>query len=142
MLRFTPLLLGIAFSASAVGDVAVNFVSVNNTAAPELAGFVTQDIQVLTTNDWSSSGMVLNLTSGSVYQAANGDDFAPSSLAIQADPSLAFDTYVGILDDFIIGIAGTAGDLGGSGAGWPYGFDTQTLDVTWFNLPSNIIGKE
>jgi hypothetical protein len=124
----------LAFSASAVADVAVDFVSVDNSAAPQLAGFVTQDIQVLTTNDWSSSGMVLNLTSGSVYQDASptAGDTAPASSMFASFPSLAFDTYVGEVDgqppDFI---AGGAGDIGGTALR----FDTQALDVTWFNTP-------
>lgn len=143
MLRFTPLLLGMAFSASAAGDVAVNFVQVDNTAAPELAGFVTQDFSVLTTNDWTSSGMILNLIGGSIYQATGGADTAPTSTAVLGNPALAFDTYVGIIDEVNGGIAGTAGDLGGSGVGYPYIFDTQGLDAAWFNVPgANGIGRD
>ena len=134
-LFFAILMAAPVVSASA--DVAVNFVPVQNNAAPELAGFVTQDIRVLTTNDWSSSGMVLNLTAGSIYQAAGGADTPLASSVMQQFPALAFDTYVGVVDDNSSGVAGTAGDLGGSTAGWPYQFDTQGLDVTWFNMPGS-----
>ncbi len=137
MLKTIPILLIAVFTTSASASIAVNFTPVNNSAAPELAGFVTQDILIRTTNDWSSSGMVLSLTSGSIYQDTSpaAGDTAPDPGQFGVYPSLAFDTYVGTHDDPSSGIAGTARDLGGTSAGWPdHLFDTQALDVTWFDV--------
>jgi hypothetical protein len=144
MSRITFCLITAACAGSLSADVAVNFVPVDNSVAPELTGYVTQDIRVLTTHDWSSSGMLLNLTSGSIYQdaSAGAGDTPPNPLLFASAPSLEFDTYVGILDDAIPSIAGTAGDLGGTSAGWPYQFDTAGLDATWFNMPGYSVGDD
>lgn len=130
-------LLTLVLVASTSANVAVNFTPVDNSSAPQLAGYVTQDIRVLTTNDWSSSAIYLTLTSGSVYQDASlgAGVTPPPSWLIDLSTTLRYDTYVGILDDPTSGVAGAAGDVGGPGNGYNFRFDNQVLDVTWSNLP-------
>ncbi len=135
MSRLTSVLIAFTcFSASAHADVAVNFPLVNNSSAPELAGYVTQDIQVYTSNDWTVAGMILELTNGSIYQYTDTSfDLAPPAYLASVYPAIAFDTYVGIVDGGAGGIAGQSGDLGSPLTGWNYQLDTTGIDATWFN---------
>jgi len=144
-MRKTATTLTVLLAAvSAQADVAVDFPQIDNSSAPALSGFVTQDIRVLTTNDWTTTGMVLNLTGGSIYQdpfdngTFHGGELAPSETDILFAPSVEFDTYVGQVGGASQGIGGGAGDLGGSN---PYQFDTQGLDVTWFDIPNGAGGS-
>ena len=122
--------------ATAHADLAVNFPLVNNSSAPELAGYVTQDIQIYSTQDWTAAGMILELSSGSIYQdtTERAGDQPPNPLFYSQYPSLEFDTYLGTMDGHPNGIAGPAGDLGSTLTGWGYQLDTTGVDATWFNL--------
>ncbi len=102
---------------------------VDNAAA--LTGYVTYDLQVTTDSDWTSAAMLLTLDSGSIYQYANGSDNDPVNMwQTWPDPAMRVDTFV------IGNIIGGAGDLGGTG----FAFDTNRLDVSWYNIDKSDIG--
>ncbi len=109
---------GMPAGASVIFEMA----EVDNSAA--LTGYTTYDLNVTTDTDWTSAGMLLELTAGSVYQHEFGGITGPANPAfVQLFPDLAFDTHVAG------STAGGAGDLGGTGLA----FGTDRLDVSWFN---------
>jgi PEP-CTERM motif len=84
-------------------------------------------------DDWTGAVLKIDLTAGSVYNDAGfGADGPPTSAFIGLVPALAFDSYVGIIDDATAGIAGGAGDLGG-GAQNLAGGGVDAASITWFN---------
>ncbi len=83
--------------------------------------------------DWTGAVLRIDLTTGSVYHHPIGSDSAPSSAFFGILPDLAFDTFVGIIDDGTAGIAGGAGDLGGG----LQSLDGPQISVTWFNTATN-----
>ena len=80
-------------------------------------------------DDWTGAVLRIDMTNGSAYQNSFGGDGPPSSAFIGFVPELAFDTYVGIIDDGTAGIAGPAGDLGGG----VQSLDFPEVSITWFN---------
>ena len=80
-------------------------------------------------DDWTSAFLVIDLTTGTTYQNASGDNGAPSSAFIGFVPELEFDTYVGIIDDGTGGIAGGSAAIGGP----PVSLDAPQINITWFN---------
>lgn len=104
----------------------------------------TQDLIVTTSTDWLSAELLLNLTSGSIYQHPFGGTTRPNPLLIDTNPELAFDTFVwnGVsfttpIDIAPVGIAGGAVDLGGNSMST---FNTSVLDVTWYTTATTDIG--
>ncbi len=101
-------------------------VTVDNSAA--LTGFVTNDVTIQSDTDWTAGAVLLELTSGSIYQDTFGGDVnAPSAPIIAAFPSSAFDTYVGDPHGGA-SIAGGALDIPGAGL---QEFSTSRLSVAW-----------
>lgn len=127
------LLLGIGTLAvgvcPAVAAISLDLTPVDNTAL--LTGYHTYDLQVTTDTDWTAAAGLLELTTGSIYQHAQGaDHLAPHAFQLAQSPTLAFDTYV------IGSVAGGAGDVGGTG----YAFNENRLEATWYNTTQDDIG--
>lgn len=124
-------------SASIVGHA---FTSVDNSSSSALAGYVTQDLEVTTSgDDWTAAALLIELTSGSIYQdgLGNADGTPPNPALFGLAPSLAFDTYVGVLGGLGNTVAGGAADLGGNPA---LQFDTAGLNVSWANTATGDTG--
>lgn len=102
---------------------------------PLTGGSVTNDIAVDFTGNLNSAALLIELTSGSIYQNAFGTDTAPNSALIPAFPEVAFDSFVTLggyttaTADAVPGFAGGAVDLGGAPG---LTFDTALIDVSFF----------
>ncbi len=117
---------------SAFGGLSIN--PVNDPNVPE--GCVACEIIWEGGADWTSAALVIDLTSGSVYQNVYGGDAAPNPALFAVFPELEFDTYVGIIGDGTAGIAGGAGDLGGG----PLSLNAPQISVSWFNTATDDTG--
>lgn len=137
-LQFSLQLAAIALVANAAfADIAADFLSVDNSAVPELSGYITQDLSITTDTDWLAGNLFLSLSSGDIYQSAYGNDLAPPSPAIVSFfPEAAFDTYVAgrIADAFS---SGGAADLSGNAAAT---FGVDNLDINWFTTSTDDVG--
>lgn len=91
--------------------------------------------------DWKSTAMRVDLTSGDVYQHPLGFDTAPNPLLIDSDPGLAFDTYLGIVGDRGGGIAGGASSAGKLDAG-SFSLDGPMVSASWANIDPTNTGTE
>ncbi len=130
----TPIFLTALLGANTLfAEVTIDFAVVDTSAVPQMAGYVSQDIHVLSTQDWTTASMSVSLTSGSIYQDTSpyAGDTAPPSIMIQYFPLLAYDTYVGIIDDTTMLLPGAI-DIGGAEHA-TYRFDTEAIDITWHN---------
>ncbi len=113
------------------GSVAL--VEVDNSSA--LSGYHTYDLQVTTDSDWMSAALLLELTSGTIYQHELGSNTAPNQAVVDVVPALGFDTSVGG-DVSNVSVAGGAGDLGGGALQ----FDDSVLSISWFNASAGDTG--
>ena len=113
--------------------LSAEFVAVNNTAV--LTGYTTADLQVTSTTDWTSAALRLELTTGSIYQDAQGDVTAPNPAQFVTYPALRFDTYLDA-DGNAVFVAGGAIDVGGD----VFAFDTTQVDALWFDLATDDTG--
>lgn len=114
---------------------------VNNSSVAALSGYVTQDIVAQVSTRWYNSELLLNLTSGSIYQDAFGSDTSPNAAFFTIVPSLQFDTFVtaGHIDSTQTpSFIGGAVDLGGNPAKT---FSTSKIDATWFTNDYNNSGS-
>ena len=102
-----------------------------------LEGYVSNTWNVNTLGEeWLSAVLLVELTSGSVYQDAAGGDAPPNPLNFGAFPTLEYDSYMtGGTDSeapsttgLVPTVVGGAVDLGG---GIPLTFDTSGVDATW-----------
>ena len=124
-----PALGGIATTTS------VKFAPVDNAAV--LTGFNSFDLMMTTPDsDWTSAEILLELSAGSIYQAALGGVGPTPSDFFSLAPDLEFDTYVGVPGG---NIAGWAGDIGGRESGKAE-VSTSRLDVTFYNIDKTDIG--
>ncbi|MAE66684.1 MAG: hypothetical protein CMJ18_20650 [Phycisphaeraceae bacterium] len=122
-------------------DGTVTWDLVDNSSAPELAGFVTQDLMFNTGAgiDWTLAQLRLELDSGSIFQDARpfapsgGDRIPPSPAELVVDPTAEFDTYVAS------GGVGTPLIIQHDVTGGPE-FDTDALGLTWFTANTTDIG--
>lgn len=125
-----PLIAVVFTATSALGSISLSSLTyIDNTGggAP-LVGFTTMDVTIDSDTDWTAGAILLELTSGSIYQDTFGGDVnAPSGPIINAFPSSAFDTYVGDPHGGA-SIAGGALDIPGAGA---QEFSTSRLSVAW-----------
>ncbi len=129
----TAALLGAALlsGSSAEAAIALGFVPVDNSAV--MTGYTTYDMQVTTDTDWTAGAMLFELSAGSFYQHMQGADGGPPNLfLVSLFPDLAFDTYV------VGNAVGGAGDIGRREA--QLSFDTDLLDVSWYNMDQADIG--
>ncbi len=134
MLRSICFALAAGLTASSThAALSAAFIDVDNTAA--LTGFVTQDLMVTTSTDWGTAQILATLTAGSIYQDANGSDFAPNPLLFPNFPTLEFDSYLDGNGNQP-GIAGQAVDLGGD----VQEFSDSHIDITWFNTTLGDVG--
>ncbi len=138
MMRFIGFLLVAGLAASNANAVlSARFANVDNTAA--LTGYVTQDLLINTSagDDWGQAQLLTTLTAGSIYQDANGSDFAPNPLLFPTFPSLEFDSY---LDGNGVqpGIIGAAVNLGGD----VREFSDEHIDIAWYNTKQDDVGSE
>ncbi len=83
--------------------------------------------------DWSSTTMRVDLTSGDFFNHSFGFDSAPRSFLFESYPDLEFDTYVGVIDDSTGGIEANANELGGGS----FSFETPHISVGWINTDSS-----
>lgn len=121
-------------STQLMAAISLDFVPVDNSAV--LAGYKTYDVLVTTDADWTSAAMLFELSGGSLYQHAQGQDSVADPAVIPTfypqHPEVAFDTYV------IGSVAGGGGDIGMRRT--QLAFDTQRLDVSWYNLTPDQVG--
>lgn len=97
----------------------------------ELDGFVTNDLTLNTTSDWTIASLQIDLTSGSIYQDAFGNSHNAASPAISAAfPSVVFDTYVSDPHGGT-STAGPAICTGGLFDMCGLKFDTESIDLFW-----------
>lgn len=95
--------------------------------------------------DWTGGVLLINLTSGSIYNAPAFDGAAQQSSFWPLVPGLQWDSAVGIPGDSTASIAGGAGDLGGPGGANQIGLlltdaSPQLVSATWFNTATNNTG--
>ncbi len=108
----------------------------NSAGGPALDGFVTNDLRLNFTGQLTGVQMVLDLTSGSVFQSIVGTDTPPNPAFFSVLPELEFDTFVGLgafessSTDATPGFAGAAVDIGLFSR--PLQFDTAGIDVAIF----------
>lgn len=126
-------------ASTANAAISFDLIPVDNSAA--LTGYVTYDMQATTDADWTAAAMLLDMSVGSIYQEPEGWPHAgvtfgpPDPAWFPYFPTAEFDTYL-VGDVLTTSIAGGAGDVGGDA----YRFDTQELDVSWYNITENDIG--
>ena len=114
-------------------DYTARFVEIDNSSA--LSGYRTFDLIVTSDFDWTGTALLIELTDGSFYQDPFGSELDPPSGLLGTFPKLEFDTYVTTYGN-TASIAGGAGDVGGDG----FRFDTEELDITWYDVPKNDVG--
>ena len=102
-----------------------------------LEGYVSNTWDVNTLGDaWLGAALLVNLTSGSVYQDAAGSEAPPNPTNFGTFPSLEYDSYMtGGTDSEAPSTTGPAPDvLGGAvdlGGAIPVTFDTTGVDASW-----------
>ncbi len=134
MLRLICFILTAGLSASgAFGALSAGFVLVPDNSP--LVGYVTQDLQITTSNDWGTAQILATLTSGSIYQDPNGGDFAPNPAFFNTFPTLEFDTYLDANGETPF-ILGQAVDLGGD----VQEFSDSHIDIAWLSTSTDDIG--
>ena len=112
---------------------------VDNSAA--LSGFVTNDIQIDYDGQYLGAQMIIELTSGSIYQDPEGNRTPPDSALFGTFPSLEFDTFLALgslTSDGPFGppsVGGGAVDLGGHRLSV---FDETAINQAW--NPSGVDG--
>ncbi len=130
---------GVFCAIPAQAAISFDLLPVDNSAA--MTGYVTYDLQITTDVDWTATAMFLDLSAGSIYQEPEGFGQAgltfgpPNPVWFPYFPTAEFDTYL-VGDVLTTSIAGGAGDVGGDA----YRFDTQALDVSWYNRSVTDIG--
>ena len=105
-------------------------------------GFISSQLVIDASTDWLAANLILDLTSGSIYQDAFLSGFGPPSAAIvNALPSTRFDTYVTGSTGLAGGAPSSAGgaiDLGGNPIS---AFDTDNINLNWFTTSTTDLGQ-
>lgn len=133
---FSAVALLAGLASTAWGSIAttnyVEVVPVDNRSL--LPGYLSYDLMMTTpASDWTTGAILLNLSSGTIYQADLGTDTPVPSDLFNLLPELEFDTYVGVPGGHI---AGGAGDLGGD----QLTLTSTKLDVSFYNVAKDNIG--
>jgi PEP-CTERM motif-containing protein len=138
-LKIAAVVLIASFASPAFGVVTatttnVKIVPVDNSAV--LTDFSTFDLLLTTPDsDWTSAALLLDLSAGSIYQAALGADGPMPSDFFSFAPDLEFDTYVGVSG---VNFAGAAGDFDASIG--KIEVSMSRLDVSFYNIDKTDIG--
>ena len=119
------LMLTTSFSEAAIS---FDLSPVDNSAL--LTGYTTYDMQVTTDTDWTAAAMLLELSTGIMYQHEYGTAGQPNPFFFSLFPELEFDTYV------IGNRVGGGGDVGGDS----FTFGAAELDTSWYNMADTDIG--
>lgn len=95
---------------------------------------MTNDVLIAFDGTFNAAAILLNLSSGTIYQDALGGNTPPNPAIAAVIPSLRFDTFLalgGIDSNTLLAVstAGGAVDLGG---GVVMQFNTTELNATWF----------
>ncbi len=132
-MKMTSLFMSVIVAGLACGSAFGGAIisQVNDPNVPE--GYCACEIVWEGGADWTSAALVIDLTSGSVYQDAFGGDGPYTPALLVPFPSVEFDTYVGIVGGEGNGIAGGAGDLGGGALS----LNAPHISVSWFNTGTN-----
>jgi len=109
------------------------------------ANTVTNGIQISFDQQLFGQQMVLELTSGSVFQqAAFGTETAPTDALIPVFADVAADTFVTV-GGYTSGTSSSALVVGGSteipGKGGPKKFDTAGINIAWAPAPGVVINS-
>jgi hypothetical protein len=109
----------------------------NSAGGAELTNFVTTDIKIDFTGQYTGAQAWIQLTAGSIYQDPAGSVLPPSAADVGATPSLGFDTFVAQGSDRADGPwgnplpGGGAVDLGGPPVAV---FNTETINQAWNSI--------
>ncbi len=128
------------FSAVALSSLLITTTQASIEVVPTqpavLPGYTAYGIYWNSAEDWTSAGLLVDLSQGTFYQDPFGGDGPPNPALISIFPTLEFDTYVGIIGDITGGLPGSATDLGV----WEPFFTDQHINVSWFNTRTDDIG--
>lgn len=105
------------------------------------AGYTVNDIRIDFTGQLFGQQMVVELTSGSIYQDGFGGETPPGAALIPVFPSLAADSFVTI-GGFNSATTSSVLVIGGStelGKNGPRKFDTQGVNIAWAPAPGVVI---
>lgn len=94
MLRSTLAAVLVALISMSTTQAAVIGVTAAQVPQTEVPGFVVNDILVDFTTNIRGQAMIVELTSGSIYQDMFGGNTAPNGAFLPTFPALAFDTFV------------------------------------------------
>ena len=123
---------------------AVTNISVTSQPATDVAGHTANDITVDFVPQLGALQLLIELTSGQIYQDGAGGNVPPSQALIGSTPSVQWDTFVSLggftseTSDAVPGFAGGATTLGGPGTAQ---FDTSGINTTWFPPGGTVIGN-
>lgn len=119
-------------TSPAWGAIDLGIVSVDNSAL--LTGYETSDLQITTDIDWTAGAILLELTSGSIYQhALGGTGPTTNGFLLSLFPELEFDTSVGLPGGNTFGAGGDAG-------GDVFAFSTTELDTSFYDVDKTDVG--
>lgn len=100
-------------------------------------GYVTNDILISTDTDWLQSQLLIELTSGNIYQTPSIGQWFPQTAYWSMFPELEFDSFLTATGFDNPNLAGCAGNLDGD----DQQFDTEEIDIAWFNVEKDDIGQ-
>jgi hypothetical protein len=135
MRRFVAILTVLALAplaSAAVTDMQINEVD-NSVGGAALSGYYTQDVVIDFDGEWTGSQLLIQLSTGDVYQDGVGTAQPPQEAFFATFASLEFDTFVaaggttnGTSETFSLG--GGAVDLGGDPTAQ---FDSAGINQAW-----------
>ncbi len=144
--RFIAPMAAAATLTSASGTTAqITGVDVFSVPQDVVPGFVVNDILLSFDGQLTGVQLLVQLTSGTIYQDSFGADTAPNPAFFGLVPSLQYDSFItlGAFNsadaDAVPGIAGGAVGIGGANA---YTFDDSLIDIAYFPPGGTVIADE
>ena len=132
-MRFASLAFTVLFGLAGMADAAITEISLSHVNQSVLPGYMTFDMTVTGTGQFTGIQVFFDVSEGSIYQDPYGFNTAPADAFLGLVPTLAFDTFVGLggktaNTSLTPVLPGGAVNIGGSSAGE---FSTSKLDFTW-----------